>query len=248
MKERFYFSRTEVNKKAFDCKLIVDCLHKVCWLYKRLVEEELQKTESLDVTEDYIQIYDALSNTLYLDDVQMRPKKLIHFLANYMPRVRKLSLRSTPFIFQLSDLIQIAKAAPLIEWLDITQVNNKPSFDKDSSMALSYFNNLKTLKMNGFTKLFIKPSRPYELEIPSEKLLHSLEQIEILEERYNECSKEPVVGMLFSLYTTSTVLGRLRHVNNTHFTVWCLSVPQIVAGATDMVSALAQTSSNYSIA
>lgn len=44
----------------------------------------------------------------------------------------------------------MAKAVPLLEELDLSRVDDKPFFGRDAVMALPYFHNLKSLKLDGF--------------------------------------------------------------------------------------------------
>lgn len=210
-----------LEKLPFEIQLIIlnQCsfktlmrLRQVCWLYKTLAENQLHKKTEFDVVTEYFGMYDGFSDELFDGNLIIFSRKLISFLLNYMPEVRKLSLRSTPIRLQLAELIQLAKAVPLLGDLDLSQVDNKPFFGKDAMMGLPYFCNLKTLKLDGFC-VRRTTGCSYRLEIPPIKRLLLLENFEILEGYEGNCRSDMICGILFSLRESSTVLSKLQCIN-----------------------------------
>ncbi|VDD85976.1 unnamed protein product [Enterobius vermicularis] len=165
-----------------------------------------------------------------------------------MPDLQKLSLRSTPVTIQLAELIQMAKAVPLLEELDLSRVDDKPFFGRDAVMALPYFHNLKSLKLDGF---FVRRNAgrgcAHRLEIPPIHQLYGLERFEILEGFGVNARNDTIFGILFSLRENATVLHNLQWIKDS-LSVPSATVPPIVSGASDLVSIPSQKSSIGSFA
>uniref|UniRef100_A0A914ZF20 F-box domain-containing protein n=1 Tax=Parascaris univalens TaxID=6257 RepID=A0A914ZF20_PARUN len=181
-------------------------LRQVSSYYKIFAEDELYTRTRLDISSDYFRLFSDCNSTMDMQYL-IHLEKIITFLREYMPNISELSLRCCPTVLTLTNLIQLASVTPNLVALDLSQMCDKPHFEKDAIHALAYFRNLKVLKLDGFiARKNAGRGCAHRVEVPPIKQLRKLEVLEMT------CQQDTLSRILFSLRESQSILFNLKRI------------------------------------